>query len=208
MGGVFMKKYLKRILICGLLASICWTTALITDRNKLNHGMIRFHVVANSDSDGDQAIKRSVRDAVLNMMQADLQKIADIDEAREYLQNNLPNIQRVVKETLKNLGCSDDAGVSLCKEAFDVRYYDTFTLPAGVYESLRIVIGEGKGRNWWCVSFPALCIPATTSGFSDTAVSAGFSEPLVQTLAGNEDYEIRFFFLNQLGKLENVFFRK
>ena len=101
-----------------------------------------------------------------------------------------------------------NAKVTLCKEVFDIRHYDTFSLPAGVYHSLRIIIGEGQGKNWWCVSFPSLCLPATTAGFSDTAVSAGFSAPLVKSLSGNENYEIHFFFLNQLGKLENILFQE
>ena len=110
--------------------------------------------------------------------------------------------------TLNELGFQEGASISLCREQFDIRHYDTFSLPAGVYDSLRIIIGDGRGKNWWCVSFPTLCIPATTVGFTDTAVSAGFSEPLVQALTGNEEYEIHFFFLNQLGKLENILFQE
>ncbi len=179
---------------------------MISDRMHLSQGLIRFHVVANSDSKEDQTIKLHVRDAVLESMHADIQRIVDVDEAREYLQENIPKIQKIVDRTLNHLGFEGGAYVSLCKEAFDIRHYDTFTLPAGVYDSLRIVIGDGLGANWWCVSFPTLCIPATAEGFTDTAVSAGFSKPLVQTLTGEETYEIRFFFLNQLGKLENIFY--
>jgi len=202
-----MKKLLKRVLICGLLASMLWSVSLLADRNKLSNGLIRLHIVANSDSDVDQAIKISVRDAVLNSIQSDIRKITDIHQAKIYLHENLPKLQSVVDQTLDSLGFEGDCRITLCKESFDVRHYDTFSLPAGVYDSLRIVIGEGLGHNWWCVSFPALCIPATTSGFTDTAVSAGFSQPLAQTLSDKENYEIRFFFLNQLGKLENLLFQ-
>ena len=203
-----MKKYLRRILVCGLLAVFCWCAVLITDRSRLNQGLIRFHVVANSDSREDQSVKLKIRDAVLESIQEDIRRTADIAEAKRYLQENLPRIQMLVEQTLTELGFLEGARVTLCKERFDVRHYDTFSLPAGVYDSLRIVIGEGKGRNWWCVSFPVFCIPATTTGFVDTAVSAGFSEPLAQTLARNESYEIRFFFLNQLGMLENLLFQE
>ena len=207
MDGVFMKKSIKRMMLCGLMASLVWGMTLMAYRQKLNDGLIRFHVVANSDREEDQAIKLQVRDAVLESIQTDLRKIADIAEAKKYLQENLPKLQRLLDQTLEELGFAGSSSISLCKERFDIRHYDTFSLPAGVYDSLRIVIGEGLGKNWWCVSFPTLCMPATSSGFQDTAVSAGFSEPLVQTLSGNEDYEIRFFFLNQLGKLENIIFR-
>lgn len=203
-----MRKVLKRILFCSLPAIIVWGSFLLADREKLNHGLIRFHVVANSDSETDQTIKLTIRDVVLDSIQSDLGKIADIAEAKEYLQQNIPKIQRLVDHTLNELGFQEGASISLCREQFDIRHYDTFSLPAGVYDSLRIVIGDGRGKNWWCVSFPTLCIPATTVGFTDTAVSAGFSEPLVQALTGNEEYEIHFFFLNQLGKLENILFQE
>lgn len=201
-----MKKYIGRIMICALLVSLCWSTALIADRFQLNNGLIRFHVVANSDSAEDQKIKHNVRDAVLRGIQDDLKRISDVEEARKYLQDSIPKIQTIVNQTLHDLGCSESSRVSLCKEIFDIRHYDTFSLPAGVYESLRIVIGEGCGQNWWCVSFPTLCIPATTSGFTDVAVSAGFSKTLTETLTGNKDYEIRFLILNRLGELESFFF--
>ena len=202
-----MKKMIRRIIVCCLIATSCWTYFLMADRQKLQDELIRFHVVAHSDSEKDQSVKYLIRDAVLESIQTDLQKISDVQEAKNYLHDNLPNIQKLVNKTLDDLGIQEDARVSLGKEPFEIRHYDTFTLPAGVYESLRIVIGEGNGKNWWCVSFPSLCIPATTSGFSDVATSAGLSVSLVQTLSGNEDYSIRFFFLNQLGKLENIFFK-
>lgn len=208
MDGVFMKKFFRRIVICGMLAVICWSIFVFSDRKKLSNGLIRFHVVAHSDSEEDQAIKMTVRDVVLGNIYGDLQKISDIQEAKKYLQENLPKIKRLVDQTLDELGFSGNSRVSLEQEQFDTRHYDTFSLPAGVYDSLRIVIGDGLGKNWWCVSFPSLCIPATTSGFADAAVSAGFSDPLVQTLSGNDSYEIRFFFLDQLGKLENILFQE
>ena len=82
-------------------------------------------------------------------LQADLKKLTDAEQARAYLQEKLPDIQQVASRTLQSLGCQDSVRVSLCKEAFDTRVYDTFSLPSGVYQALRIVIGEGKGHNWW-----------------------------------------------------------
>ncbi len=203
-----MKKILKRMIICGLLAAICWTGFLLSDRRTLSSGLIRFHVVANSDSQEDQAVKLRVRDAVLSSIQQDLQAIADMETAKAYLQGNLPKIQGIVDRTLRELGFPGPSSVTMCKEQFDIRHYDTFSLPAGVYDSLRIVIGEGLGKNWWCVSFPTLCIPATVSEFQDAAVGAGFSDSLTRTLSGEEAYEVRFFLLDQLGKLENILFRQ
>ena len=88
-------------------------------------------------------------------------------------------------------------------EEFATRYYDTFTLPAGIYEALRITIGEGEGQNWWCVVFPTLCVGATVEEFEETAHCAGFSDGLTGALTGEDGYEVRFFFLDALGKLEN-----
>jgi len=206
MDGVFMYKILKRLMICGLFAALCWSAILLADRRTISEELIRFHVVANSDSREDQSMKLLVRDAVLDSLRKDLQKIADVEQARTYLQDNLPKIRSVAIRTLESLGFDGGAEVSLCRETFDVRHYDTFSLPSGIYHSLRIVIGEGKGHNWWCVAFPTLCIPATVSGFESTAVSAGFSESLTDTLSGKDGCEIRFFLLDQLGRLEKIFF--
>lgn len=188
-----------------LLAAMVWFGTLLADRERLNEDLIRFHVVAASDAEEDQALKLKVRDAVIHSLQSAMQDIADPQAARAYLQDNLPKIRSIANETLKAAGFDGEAVVTLCKEAFDTRYYDTFTLPAGVYESLRIVIGEGEGRNWWCVVFPTLCIPATSEGFEDIAAGAGFSEALSGALTGQTRYEVRFFLLDMMGKLENIF---
>ena len=208
MDGVFMKKLLRRIVFCCVLAVFCWSGFLLADREALNKNLIRFHVVAHSDSLADQSIKIHVRDVVLADIGEDLKRIHDIGEAKRYLQSNIPKIQRLVDQTLQELGFAGGSCVTLCKERFNIRHYDTFSLPSGVYDSLRIVIGDGIGKNWWCVSFPMLCVPATTSGFEEAAVEAGFTENLAYSLTGHENYEIRFFILDQLGKLENYFFQE
>lgn len=200
-----MRKLMKRVGLCLILAALVWCGTLVSERKQLNEELIRFHVVANSDSETDQSIKLQVRDAVIESLRSDLDKIADVEEAKAYLQENLPKIRETANRALEAAGVDGDAVVTLCREAFDTRYYDTFTLPAGVYESLRIVIGEGDGHNWWCVAFPSLCVPATSEGFEDAAVGAGFSDALSQTLTG-EEYEVRFFLLDALGRLENIFF--
>lgn len=203
-----MRKCIKRMLFCLVLAVTVWCTALLCDRMTLNSDLIRFHVVANSDSAQDQQIKLEVRDAVIKSLESAMEQMTDVEEAKAYLRENLPKIQAVANEALSAAGFDGEAVVSLCREAFDTRYYDTFTLPAGVYESLRITIGDGAGKNWWCVVFPTLCVPATAVGFQDTAASAGFSQSLSSVLTEKEEYEIRFFLLDALGKLENILFEE
>ena len=202
-----MKKIMKRIGLCACIAGCIWCWTLISDREKLNAELIRLHVVANSDSDADQAIKLRVRDAVVESLRSAMGDVTDIDQARAYIRENLPKIQQTANETLKALGCDETAVATLKEEVFDTRYYDTFTLPAGVYEALRITIGEGQGQNWWCVVFPTLCVPATSDGFEDVAAGAGFPDTLTAALEGEEGYEVRFFLLDALGRLEGYFFK-
>ena len=201
-----MKKMIDRVGICLLIAAFFWCGTLISDRQRLNRELIRLHIVAASDGAEDQVRKLRVRDAVTQSLQSDLQKLTDAEQARAYLQEKLPDIQQVASRTLQSLGCQDSVRVSLCKEAFDTRVYDTFSLPSGVYQALRIVIGEGKGHNWWCVVFPGLCVPAASEGFADTAAGAGFPDGLNQALQGQQGYELRFGVLDALGKLENILF--
>lgn len=178
-----------------------WTVGLVRDRAFLNRELIRLHVVANSDSDEDQAVKLRVRDAVLDSIRSDLKMVGDVNQAKAYLRENLPKIQAAANRTLEAAGVDAQAVVTLEKEAFDIRRYDTFSLPAGVYESLRIVIGEGAGRNWWCVAFPELCLGAAGTDFCETAQAAGMSQGLTESLT-QEDCSIRFFLLDALGQLE------
>ena len=200
-----MRKYLNRIGICLLIACFVWIGMLLADRHKLRQELIRFHVVAASDSQQDQAVKLQVRDAVLGAFRGELQNLQDMEQAKAYLQENLPKIEAIANDVLAQAGFSDRAKASLCVEEFTTRVYDTFALPAGIYESLRIVIGEGEGHNWWCVVFPSLCLPATSEGFEEVACGAGFSDTLTDTLEGN--HEIRFFVLDVLGSVENFLHR-
>lgn len=199
-----MKKSLKRIGLCFTLAALIWCGSLIGDRQRLNDELIRLHVVASSDSQGDQAIKLRVRDAVTESLKEDMANIKDVEQAKAYIRENLVKIEQIANQVLTEAGEKDRATASFQEEEFDTRYYDTFTLPAGVYESLRIIIGEGEGKNWWCVVFPTLCIPATSEGFADVAAGAGFPDALTGALEGKDTYEIRFFLLDALGKLENI----
>ena len=196
-----MGKALKRVGICAILALAVWLGAVAADRETLSRELIRLHVVAASDSEADQAVKLRVRDAVLSSIRQDLEAVSDVEAAKAYLRENLPKIRQAANDALAAAGLEPSAVVSLCKETFDTRVYDTFTLPAGVYDALRIVIGPGEGHNWWCVVFPSLCLPATSDGFQAEAAGAGFSQELTDTLTG--DYEIRFFLLDWLGRVQN-----
>lgn len=206
MDGFFMRKYGRRIGICLLITAIFWTSGLIRDRNLLKKELVRLHVVGASDSAQDQAVKLRVRDAVLESIGKEIANLADGDAAVEYLREQLPKIESAANEALAAAGFSDRVRVSLNMEAFPTRLYETFALPSGVYRTLRIVIGSGEGQNWWCVAFPGLCVGATVDDFEEAASCAGFSDELTQTLETKDTYEIRFFLLDLLGRIENLLF--
>lgn len=198
-----MRKSLKRLGICALIAALVWTAGIISNKQTLQNGLIRLHVVAASDSEEDQNLKLLVRDAVISSLRENMNHVKDMETAKAYLRENLPKIEAVANCVLQKAGISDTVTVSLEPEEFETRTYDTFTLPAGVYEALRVTIGAGEGHNWWCVVFPALCVGATVEEFEETAHCAGLSDSLTAALAGEENYEVRFLILDALGRLEN-----
>jgi stage II sporulation protein R len=206
MDGVFMKKILKRLVFLLVLVSCFYTGALLADKEKLHDELIRLHVVGASDSMEDQTIKLQVRDAIIVSLQQALEDATDIEQAKSYIQEHLPQIEAAANAVLQELGSEDIAVVSFMEEAFPIRDYDTFSLPSGVYNSLRITIGDGNGKNWWCVVFPSLCFQASSTGVEDVAAGAGFSDELSNTVTRQEGYQIRFYFLDLLGKIENFFF--
>ena len=206
MDGVFMREIIKWTAL--LLVFVCVVTLadLISDRRELHESLIRLHVVGASDEDRDQEVKLQVRDAVTAWLQEEMTGIHNAQQARDYLREHLVQIEAVANRALEAAGAENSATVSFLEEEFPVREYDTFTLPSGVYHSLRIRIGEGSGRNWWCVVFPTLCLGATTDDVHDTAVSSGFDEELTNALTGEDGYQIRFFLLDCLGMVENFFY--
>ena len=203
MDGVFMRKLIRLAVVILLVTWAFEFADAYTDRQNLQDSVIRLHVVAASDSREDQAVKLQVRDAVVAFVEEAMGHVMTLREAKEWLRQNLPAMEAAANEVLQKLGFSDRATVTLGKEAFPLRHYDTFSLPSGVYESLRVTIGEGKGQNWWCVAFPGLCLPATASGFEEAASCAGLSAGLIATLEEESDYEIRFWLLDAIGRLEN-----
>ncbi len=174
-------------------------TGLERQQQRISDSMIRLHVVAASDDPADQDIKLQVRDAVLSEARDLLQAAESRADAMDVLSNQLPALEQTANLTLKNLGVSDQAAVTLKRELFGTRYYDRFTLPGGYYETLRVTIGEGDGKNWWCVVYPQLCMSAATE--PDAVPAMGNLTPADAELL--EDGEIRFRF-RCLELLENL----
>lgn len=202
MDGVFMKKLIKLVLCLVVLLGILGVSDLWREKTTLKESLIRLHVVGNSDSEEDQQVKLQVKDAVVAYLQPIMEQFPSKEEAMAYIRTNLPKLQELSNRVLDSLGIKDRAQVTLQQSCFDLRQYDTFSLPAGVYDALRIEIGAAEGKNWWCVAFPSLCLPATGEGFETAAVSAGFSRNLTHTLSANGGYRVRFYLLDCMGKLE------
>lgn len=119
--------------------------------------IIRLHVVANSDSPEDQRLKLEVRDQVIKNMSGRFEGLKDIGEVKSVLSGSLEEIESIAGETIKKYGKLYDVKAAFGKAEFPTKAYGNLTLPAGTYQALNIVIGEGKGKNWWCVMFPPLC---------------------------------------------------
>ncbi len=198
-----MAKRLKRIGFLAALVAAVWFGGLLADAEQLRSDFLRLHVVGASDSQADQQVKLQVRDAVLASLQAGLQDMTDPALALEYVRQMLPQVEAAANRTLAAAGFSQRATVTLEEEAFPTRAYDTFSLPAGIYQALRVVIGAGEGKNWWCVVFPQLCMGEE---FVETANLAGLDEELTDTLAG--EYELRFWLLEKLGEVQASLFHQ
>lgn len=201
-----MKKTRTFIFFAVLICFTVFICSLVKDKEMLRNNIIRLHVVANSNSVEDQTVKLMVKDGIVSYLQSQIGDISSIEEAKNYVQSSLPNLTEIANKILKEENSEHEANVSFCQESFGKREYETFSLPSGVYESLRIEIGNAEGKNWWCVVFPSLCIPASTEDFRSTAVSAGFGRDLTETLSENGGYEIRFLLLDWIGRIENSLF--
>ncbi|NMA69865.1 MAG: stage II sporulation protein R [Desulfitobacterium sp.] len=119
--------------------------------------LIRFHVVANSDSPADQALKNLVRDEILKEVSHQLASSQSLDESRQILLELRPTMEEITRRVLGEKGSDYEVRTTYGEESFPTKSYGSLVLPAGQYEAVQVVIGEGKGANWWCVLFPPLC---------------------------------------------------
>ena len=200
-----MKKRIKGIVFLAVMVASVWLGGILADGAQLRQDILRLHVVGASNGAADQQVKLRVRDAVVQYLEGELSNVKDMSQAMAYVESVLPKLEETANRVLEQYGFSDTVSVSLGPWEFPVRDYDTFKLPSGIYQALRIVIGEGEGENWWCVVFPQLCMSATSEEFVETASLDGMSPKLAGTLTG--EYEIRFWVLDQLGKLGNFLHR-
>lgn len=136
-----------------------WTVVLGHDllQPSIASKILRFHVLANSDMPCDQAVKEEVRDAVGTYLQPLLEEAESLEETKQIVARNLKPIIKTAKETLVSQGYYYDVTARITRIDFPEKTYGNYTFPKGEYEALQIVIGEGKGQNWWCVLYPNMC---------------------------------------------------
>ncbi|MEN6315746.1 MAG: stage II sporulation protein R [Clostridiaceae bacterium] len=184
------KKTIAGVILIAVAAVTAVSLILINsytvDLNKgLADNLIRLHVVANSDSPEDQALKRDVRDAVLSYVQSELKDSETIEQTRSMINRNMDRITSIAKETILNHGNNYGAKTTLGSYPFPTKAYGDITLPAGNYQALRIVLGNGEGANWWCVLFPPLCFVDVTHGTVPDSVKEDLKSALSE-----EEYSI------------------
>lgn len=162
-------------------------------QNSLSEKLVRFHVIAVSDDEYEQQLKLRVRDAVLEYISPKLEEAESSTQAREILAAELDNIREAAQTVSEGRGVT----VTLTRENYPTKSYEGFTLPAGEYQSLRVILGEGQGHNWWCIVFPPVCLSAAQA---DT-VEQQLGEEDFRLISEEEGYELRFKALELWGEL-------
>jgi stage II sporulation protein R len=147
--------------------------------------LIRFHVLANSDSEEDQNLKLKVRDEIIKYLQPLLKKSRSIEESEEIILSENENIKRISENIILENGYTYEVKVNLEYSQFPAKQYSNIVLPAGEYKSLRVIIGDGEGKNWWCVMFPPLCFVDENNGVIDKETDERLKDVLTE-----EEYEL------------------
>ena len=165
----------------------------------IRSNVLRLHILANSDSEKDQAIKIVVRDALLKSGSEIFDGDMSVENAKDRLSDNKIQLTAYINNILESNGFDYKSDVYLVKEYFETRSYDEFTLPAGKYLALKVVLGNGAGHNWWCVMFPPLCLPAATE---KTDLDVVFEKNSTQIINSSPEYEIRFKIIELIERLK------
>ena len=185
-------KYSEIALMAFLAITLLWGVWSLQQQDALERKMIRLHVIANSDTAEDQALKLQVRDEVLAQATDILEQSHDMAGAEVLLRQALPQLEQLAQKKIAEEGHHYSVSARLEQTEFPTKEYDGFSLPAGEYLALRVVIGEGAGQNWWCVVFPPLCTAAATD-LEETAIATGLGEEDLSLITEeNRGYVLKF----------------
>ncbi len=187
---------MKKISTYTVILTAIWVllaAAVINQQNLAEH-IIRIHILANSDSEADQAEKLEVRDAVLQVVSSRTAACSGRAEAAAVLRESAAEIGAIASAQ-----CGKSVEVALSPEWYDTREYDAFSLPAGRYLSLQVKIGAAEGKNWWCVAFPAICTNAVSTDLTTVAVSGGMGEEDLHMMTDDTaDVKVRYYLLEKI----------
>ncbi len=199
---IFSKKAFHLALIFGLISAVLLSFAdFNTACDDLRENVLRLHIVANSDSPDDQEIKLKVRDEILNESHKFFKNCDNIEDAVVSVSGACSQIEEIANKVLEQNGFDYIAKAEIGDCYFETREYDDFTLPAGEYNSLMITLGKADGKNWWCVIFPQVCIPAATS----TSLYDTTDENSAQIAYGKSKYQMRFKAVEIYENIKNLF---
>ena len=183
-----MKK-IKIILILIILFTIfifsCAYSYVSAISDNLYNSIFRLHVIANSDSEEDQNLKYIVRDNLINYINENCKDFSSKNDVVQYANNHIEEIKKIAENTVKQNGFNYPVTIEIGKFDFPTKSYGDISFPSGLYDALRVKIGESAGKNWWCVMFPPLCFVDTTTGI----VSNSSKESLQETLS-EENYKV------------------
>ena len=199
-----MKKFRKAeiSLALGLIAAIIFSVVGFgAECGKIRSNVVRLHVLAESDSEADQRVKLLVRDALLESGSELFSGTADVSSAEEILSREKDGLVRTAEKVLRENGFDYKVEIYLVREYFETREYESFTMPAGEYLALKVVLGKGEGHNWWCVMFPPLCLPAACA---ETEAETVLGETGLKIIRSNPKYEIRFRIVEIYEQIKNA----
>ena len=178
-----------------LCAAVC-DILPIHGEEKIYESVVRLHVLANSDSDEDQALKLKVRDAILAYVSPRVIDSSSREDAMRIINDEMDEIEKIAQSTVYNHGYDYDVDVTLTLEEYPTRNYEAMSFPSGAYVSLRVLIGEAEGQNWWCVLFPPLCLSTATeqSANEEAFIAVGLNSDQYKIITESDDvkYQLRF----------------
>ena len=186
-----------------LCATLILAVVPVSGEEALYDNVLRLHVIANSDSDEDQALKLAVRDEILAVYGDRLADCTSKEEAEEKVSLLAAEMTETAQRVISDRGYSYGVRLTLTREDYPTRVYEDVTMPAGEYCSLRIIIGEGAGKNWWCVLFPPMCVSNAIGEEADGSIPVGLSASQYKLISGNGRYAVRFKILEIVEDLFN-----
>ncbi len=197
-----MKLLIKSACIAFVLTVIYSVIPFEAQCSELSQDVFRLHILANSDSEADQNLKIKVRDKVLDYTEDLFNSANSKEEAESIISDNLQSISNVAYQTVLDNGYDYVVTAEITNMYFTTRYYEGYTLPSGMYDALRITIGEGEGHNWWCVMYPSICISSAEDKESKAKEALDDDE---YNIVCNEQYQYKFKVVEMFEKFCSLF---